>query len=937
MPASCSNNQLPPPKLKKRPGLNLRTKLLLLVVGLVCVQVVVMMVLGCQAIQLSGKTAQHVSCKALETQAKAHLLKATVEKAAQTALEIEHASSKTKSLARTAGQYFSHPELYEPVGRSQGQCDLVRQPNGKHIECENERANVHVSRHVEVTPALRDHVMFSRVLDPLADAILADRKKISAVYFISKHEFLRYYPKIDFRLPPAIKLKALSSHNHKRPFATENPEFFWTSTYRDMAIGSKMVSAVAPMFTNEGEFLGIIGLDYLLSDIGSEIENLAIVEGSYSFLIDDEGKCIAMPDIGYEQILGRSRQPDEYGANLKKVDGQMGSVISAMRQGNQDLQIISIDGKDQFVAYAPVGDLGWSLATVVSTDSIYRDVASLEETLAKDISRFTFGQLIPIGMFVFVAFSLLASYLAHRFTSPLRQLTNAANAIAEGNLNAEIPAKGSGEVGVLAQTLAKMTTQMTGMIESLESTVSERTMKLRNTLEELENTSKQLKFQAHHDELTGLWNRRGFSQELERRMAEKDSLVGNSHLLILDLDKFKIVNDSCGHAEGDRLLCEVSETIQSCLRSTDAIARFGGDEFAVLVSGKNKEEACAVAERIRCEIQKYEFYSDHGIFKVGVSIGLVSIDDPNFDFDVIQQLADAACYAAKEAGKNRVHVAGANDQVEQRRGEMRWVQRLHEALENDRFVLFGQRIEPLSQCDHSGFVEVLLRLRDEKTGQLVPPNAFLPAAERFEMMGEIDLWVLNRLIQSLHRQGATNWEGRRFFVNLSGGSLGDPNFSDRLLKVVRESGVPKGTINFEVTETVVIRSMRVAQELIHQLKELGCEIALDDFGSGLSSLMYVKELTVDYLKIDGSFVRGVAEDEVDNVFVKSAIDIAHLSGIKTIAEYVESDEIKRIVTHLGADFAQGFGVHRPEPIFPNTFAADADGSYLSPVGSTAHN
>ena len=235
-------------------------------------------------------------------------------------------------------------------------------------------------------------------------------------------------------------------------------------------------------------------------------------------------------------------------------------------------------------------------------------------------------------------------------------------------------------------------------------------------------------------------------------------------------------------------------------------------------------------------------------------------------------------------------------------------------MDNDRFVLFGQKIQPLDPNDKTDFVEVLLRLQDTNSDKIILPDAFFPAAERFELLVDIDRWVVNRLLYCLKNDQHLG-SNKRYWVNLSGASIGDKKFSSFLIDSIKRSDLPAGTVNFEITETVVIRSMGVAQQLLSQLSELGCEISLDDFGSGLSSLMYLKALQADYLKIDGNFIKDIITDDVNSIFVKSTIDIAHLSGIKTIAEYVETDEIRKIVQSLGADYAQGFGIGVPAPLF----------------------
>ncbi|MEM8984085.1 MAG: EAL domain-containing protein [Pseudomonadota bacterium] len=425
----------------------------------------------------------------------------------------------------------------------------------------------------------------------------------------------------------------------------------------------------------------------------------------------------------------------------------------------------------------------------------------------------------------------------------------------------------------------------------------------------------QLEYQANFDELTGLVNRRAFEDRLHA-IGEDDDHKGQSYLMFLDLDQFKVVNDTCGHAAGDELLCMVADALRSCVRDNDTVARLGGDEFALIIVGCDESVARSRAEGVRQRIQDLEFVWENEIFRVGASIGVVPIDAEIRDLNELQQLADAACYAAKDAGRNRVHmVSGDEDAAHERRGEMRWVQRLNYAIDNDDFELYGQRILPLGDYSHrTERIEILLRMRNRATNRLIPPGAFLPAAERYGLQGRLDQWVVSRVIDAMDEQVASEMENRQFWVNLSGASIGDPKISRELIRMVKDANLPRGVLNFEITETAVIRKISEAKRLIAALQEMGCRFALDDFGSGLSSFGYLKELNVDCLKIDGQFVRDIATDPTDRIFVKSIIDIAHTLDMQVIAEFIEDDDILQIIRSLGSDFGQGFGIHRPEPL-----------------------
>ena len=423
----------------------------------------------------------------------------------------------------------------------------------------------------------------------------------------------------------------------------------------------------------------------------------------------------------------------------------------------------------------------------------------------------------------------------------------------------------------------------------------------------------QLRHQASFDELTGLRNRRAFAAALTDTVVNRDSHPEPGFLMFMDLDQFKVVNDTCGHGAGDALLKQVAYLIAGCVRSDDVIARLGGDEFAVMLPGCKRATAERVAESVRRAVEELAFPWGNNVFRIGVSVGAVSLATSK-DTEELMQIADAACYAAKDAGRNHVHIVeGDKDITVDRRGEMRWVQRINDALENEQFVLFGQRIEALSDWPGGPeHVEVLVRMRDATKGTLIPPGAFLPAAERYGLSGKLDLWIVRRLLEHLTGLARHDVHSMRYWINLSGATLGDAKCCSTLIDMLETAELPAGLVNFEITETAVIRSKVEANRLLDALRDLGCGLALDDFGSGLSSFGYLKEFKVDRVKIDGMFVRDIAHDETDRVFVKSIVDIAHTLGIAAVAEFVEDAETLEVVRSLGADFAQGFGIHRPE-------------------------
>ncbi len=428
------------------------------------------------------------------------------------------------------------------------------------------------------------------------------------------------------------------------------------------------------------------------------------------------------------------------------------------------------------------------------------------------------------------------------------------------------------------------------------------------------NMARQLSWQASHDALTGLFNRSEFERRLELALSSAKIKNQQHALCYLDLDRFKIVNDTCGHVAGDELLRQVTTLFQSQVRSSDTLARLGGDEFGILLEGCPLEPAFRIANKLVQCIQEFRFVWQDKTFQIGVSIGLVAIDADSARINSVLSAADAACYVAKNKGRNRVHIYQADDSESAKAtSEMQWVTRITQALEENRFCLYYQTIIPTTPTESSGeHYEVLLRLVDEM-GKVVSPMAFIPAAERYNLMQAIDRWVIRTLFttQGQHyREAGCNC---LYAINLSGASINDEQFIEFLHEQFTLHQIPPALICFEITETVAIANLGKAAQFIRSLKELGCRFALDDFGSGMSSFVYLKNLPVDYLKIDGSFVKNIVDEPIDLAMVEAINQIGHVMGIKTIAEFVENQDILEKITALGVDYAQGYGIAKPRP------------------------
>jgi diguanylate cyclase (GGDEF)-like protein len=426
-----------------------------------------------------------------------------------------------------------------------------------------------------------------------------------------------------------------------------------------------------------------------------------------------------------------------------------------------------------------------------------------------------------------------------------------------------------------------------------------------------------LSFQATHDALTGLVNRQEFERRLERVLSEARGNDEEYALLYLDLDQFKVVNDTCGHTAGDQLLRQVTAQLHERLRGRDTLARLGGDEFGVLLEHCPLDQALRIATELRDAVQDYRFVWEGKPFSVGVSIGLVPLSTAVGTVAAGLSAADAACYAAKEQGRNRVHLYQPDDALlATQRTQMQWVSRLTHALDANRFRLYQQAISRLGQHGSGRpHFEVLLRLLDEE-GRVVEPMAFVPAAERYNLMPAIDRWVVREVISRHAAQQCKAPVGERpiFAVNLSGSSLSDERLADFVRGLLAEHKVPADMLCFEITETAAIANLGRAAQFIQELKREGCLFALDDFGSGMSSFAYLKQLPVDFLKIDGSFIRTMAEDRVVRAMAEAINRVAHVMAIETVAECAETAPILALLKELGVDHAQGYALARPQPL-----------------------
>ncbi len=419
---------------------------------------------------------------------------------------------------------------------------------------------------------------------------------------------------------------------------------------------------------------------------------------------------------------------------------------------------------------------------------------------------------------------------------------------------------------------------------------------------------------ASHDDLTGLNNRRSFEEHLKHTVAVAPRSKDAYGLMFVDLDRFKIINDTCGHHAGDQLLIQLTSMIQSRLRRGDMFARLGGDEFAIIARADNFEAITNLAEDLRILVHDFTFHYAEQAFKVTLSIGVIPIEGDVTDIEAILSDVDSACYVAKQSGRNRVHVTQENDaEVVKYRNDIAGMQNIRLALAEERLALFYQPVYAIQQDGVSmAHCEILLRIKSE-TGEMFSPAEFIPIAEKYNVMTEIDRWVFTHVLDWVvaHQH---DYETPRLLINLSGLSFINEEFLSFVVEQLQTRDIDPERLAFEITETAAVDNMEKANVFIDRVRELGSRFALDDFGSGFSTFAYLKELPIDYLKIDGSLVKNLATDGIDREMVRAINEIGHTVGAQTIAEFVEDDQTLEYLKEMGVDYAQGYGLCKPQAL-----------------------
>ncbi|HUX30062.1 MAG TPA: EAL domain-containing protein [Thiobacillus sp.] len=676
--------------------------------------------------------------------------------------------------------------------------------------------------------------------------------------------------------------------------------------------------AVVPM-----AIIGVLLLFQLIAgkidDLDQSLRNRAVAIARQLAPATEYGVAAGNIEVLQTLLEKVAIEPDVRGVAVFADNGQalsqvgMGAWTEPAQGGLPTDRILQIEYKDRLVYYAPITRTEVMVDDFNLVDGRTAQPGTQTRLLGwvgLDVSRsatFTSQREVILRSLALLLAGLGVSlYLAWRIgrqiSRPILDLTHTVSRIGEGHLDERVEQTGGAELGSLQRGINHMAAHLQAMHDEMQ--------------EKIDQATARLVYQASHDALTGLINRREFEQRLERTLLSALQQNREHALCYMDLDQFKVINDSCGHAAGDELLRQLALLLKGNLRERDTLARLGGDEFALLLENCSIPDALEVADTFRAEVQRFRFKWGDRIFTIGMSAGMVAINRDSGTVASLLSAADAACYVAKDRGRNQIHVyeSSGHDLV-RHRGEMRWVTRIQRALEEGRLRLLWQEIRRTDSVGEPPcHVELLLRMIDDDGSEILP-MAFIPAAERYSIMPALDSWVIGETLRVCQRYLTAKREQHCLFaVNLSGASLKDPEFRRMLLVRLQENPTLGPHLCFEITETAAIGNLAIVNEFIDAMRGFGCSFALDDFGSGLSSFTYLKNLKVDFLKIDGAFVRDITTNPVDRSMVEAIHRIGHQMGLKTVAEYVESEQTLAVLREIRVDYVQGNWVRCPESL-----------------------
>jgi diguanylate cyclase (GGDEF)-like protein/PAS domain S-box-containing protein len=655
------------------------------------------------------------------------------------------------------------------------------------------------------------------------------------------------------------------------------------------------------VFAN-GRFATLAGRGDISSLIGKSMPQL--VHADYADLLSEQLRRALAGDPGLDRLEVELVVSSEQTARVE---------LSAVRidyQGGPALLLTMVEMSPR----PPAGNASatrphasaWETLDSLGEGIITTDVNGRIDYMNQAAEQIVSVQAIDaLGKTITELFTLLDEADRRSLGDPVRQCLSTQSKVTVGRRGLMISSNGAEE-----RSVELTVTPLKGQRGDLTGTVI-----VVRDVSEVRGIARQMSYQASHDALTGLVNRREFERRLEEALQSAHSNTARHVLCYLDLDRFKTVNDSCGHIAGDSMLREVAALIKETVRDSDTVGRLGGDEFGLLLVGCPLEKARQIADDVVRKTADYRFVWKDKIFNIGVSVGLIEISRESGAPEELMSAADSACYVAKKQG-NHVHVYSARDEaVARQRGEIQWLQRLQAALRENRFTLMTQTIVSMAPDAHGPALEVLLRLQDDTVPEGISPVEFLRAAERYRLMSDVDRWVVQASLTALSRGSIKLPPNRSMAINLSGQTLGDPQFLEFVVECLDRTGVLADQVCFEVTENSVITNIEHAQRFIGVLHGMGCQFALDDFGRGLSSFGNLKYLALDYLKIDGSFIRNLGSDTVNQAMVAAMIKLARTLNFQVVAEQIEDDGALEAATRMGVDFVQGYHLSRPQPLF----------------------
>ncbi|MGQ3089250.1 MAG: putative bifunctional diguanylate cyclase/phosphodiesterase [Methylophilus sp.] len=670
--------------------------------------------------------------------------------------------------------------------------------------------------------------------------------------------------------------------------------------FQNLSIQSRLLLLViAPVFALSCSFLLFDFQDQLKSDEEKLGQHALTTAKFLSAVVHNQSELHGRPYI--ERLLKASQLEREPYLSLMIADAdnrplaQLGaSFIVSESLPQQDTQVIQQSTHDVtmvkiFTTEAKHALLGFVFVAI--------DKAAMIED-----HRQAFIRNIGYITLALMLCSVLVYWVSRSISQPIREMTAALKRFVVGNQHLSQVKNSLPEIHSLQTTINEISREM----QHVEADMRHR----------IQDAQAQLRYQARHDALTGLVNRQELERRLQQALEDVKQHKANHVFCYMDLDQFRVINDTCGHPAGDEMLRQISMILSQRIRAEDTFARLGGDEFGLLLSYCQVEKAIEIAAQLRQMVEAFRFMHEGRLFQTGISIGIVEITADLKDVGQVTRHADAACYVAKDNGRNQIHLFHPEDDVLLKRHvEMEWVLRINEAIEHNDFVLYCQGIFPMQQKELPPFYEILIRKRDENGG-IIPPAEFLPSAERYQLMTKIDRWVIQHAFMALQPLFKTQSATKPFIVsiNLSGMSLGDPTLLPYIKNCFANYEISPSHVCFEVTETSAIINIDNTIKLITELKAMGTRFMLDDFGSGMSSFSYLKHLPVDFLKMDGAYVKDITINKVDLAMAKAIQSVAESMGIQTIAEYVEDQATLDCLDEMGVAFAQGFYLNRPAPL-----------------------